>query len=404
MDIIKEGEDWHREINKVVDKYLSEIDEMKNKHLAALIKLENEVKQITSDLKEIILDLKRMLESNDISIISAYYSRNAEFRSLPPKISVSLPRFSPHHIHTDKLYQIFGSLSTLSFTTQEHETTMEASEMMTCPPKNQLLYESKLTATIDTRYELLYSVTCLDDEEIWTCGDDRTMKLYNLQGKLLKTIKTKSGNIPCDITVSRSGDLVYTDRETRTVNIVKNEKIQEVITLKWWIPYFVCSTLYGDLLVTMKTDDGEHSRVVRYSGSTEKQTIQFDDKGQHLYSPYFLKYISENRNLDICVADCGAHAVVVVNHAGKLRFRYTGNPSTNKGLFSPAGITTDCQSQILTLDNKNNCIHILDPDGQFLHYVDNCDLHHPRGLCVNTRGDLFVAECHSSKVKKIKYM
>ncbi|XP_061177565.1 E3 ubiquitin-protein ligase TRIM36-like [Saccostrea echinata] len=401
--VTKQGEDWHREINIIVNKQKSEIEEMKIKHLAALNKQKNEIKQITSDVKQSILDLKKILDSNDVSLTSVYKSRNAEFRSLPPKVNVSLPSFSHKKINTEQLHQMFGSLSALSITTEEHGYTMKTSEAEYCPPVKPLLDEPELITTIHTGYKYLYSVTCLSDEEIWTCGLDKIMKLYNLQGKLLKSIQTKSGNDPCDIAVTRSGDLVYTDPDTRTVNIVKNKQIEEVIRLQGWTPRYICSTSSGDLLVTMVSGD-KQLKVVRYSGSTEKQTIQFDSEGKPLYSSEGLKYISENRNLDICVADHGAKAVVVVNQAGRLRFRYTGPPSTNKRSFVPAGITTDSQSKILTADYVNHCIHILDQDGQFLRYIDNCGLKYPFGLCVDTRDNLFVAECLRGKVKKIRYM
>ncbi|XP_062602296.1 uncharacterized protein LOC134264013 [Saccostrea cucullata] len=379
---------------------------MKSKHLAALSKQEKDIKQITFDIKQSIIDLRKILDTNDVSLSTAYKRRNAEFRSLPPKVSVSLPSFSPHQINTEQLYQMFGSLSALSITTDEHGYTMKTPEAVSCPPFKPLLDEPELITSIDTGYDRLYSVTCLSDEEIWTTGDDNIVKLYNLQGKLLKSMQTKSGNSPRDIAVTRSGDLVYTDPDKRTVNIVKNYQIQEVIRLQGWIPNYVCSTSYGDLLVTMVSDDKEQSKVVRYFDSTEMQTIQFDSEDKPLYSTNSIKYISENRNLDICVADCEAHAVVVVNQAGKLRFRYTGHPSPIMRSFYPYGITTDSQSQILTADQYRNCIHILDQDGQFLRYIryiENCDLNSPSGICVNTRDNFFVAEL-SGNVKKIKYM
>ncbi|XP_062615112.1 uncharacterized protein LOC134276840 [Saccostrea cucullata] len=196
-------------------------------------------------------------------------------------------------------------------------------------------------------------------------------QFYNTNQCLqLRAVKTKSGNCPTNITVSRTGDLIYSDYEDGTVNILNNEmtKIEEVISLQNWKPQGVCSISSGELLITMERDDKTESKVVRYSGFTEKQSIQFDNEGNPLYSSGgFLKSICENRNLDICVADCGARAVVVVNQGGKLRFKYYGQaPAPCSKPLNPKGITTDSQGHIIVSDNENNFVHIIDEDGQFL--------------------------------------
>lgn len=108
------------------------------------------------------------------------------------------------------------------------------------------------------------------------------ISLLNLNGELLKSVQTNSEKRPDGIAVARTGDLIYTDYSDRTVNIVKYILIQTVIKLQEWRPRNLCSTSSGDLLVVM-SDDYKQKKVVRYSGSTEKQIIQFKENGEPLF-------------------------------------------------------------------------------------------------------------------------
>ncbi|XP_062594119.1 tripartite motif-containing protein 2-like [Saccostrea cucullata] len=269
----------------------------------------------------------------------------------------------------------------------------------------KLLEEPKIVTSIDTGFKSLFNLASLSDEEIWTSGNDNAIKLFNMKERfLINSIRTKSGKMPWDIAVTQNGELVYSDINERSLNLAKNSKIKEVIKLKTWEPRDICSTAAGHLLVMLMRIDGRQSKVVRYHGSEEKQSIQFDDDGNSLYSTEGYRYINENRNLDICVTDSGVRVVVVVNQAGKLRYRYMGNdPLLKQNPFDPRGIASDNQSNILIADFNNHCIHLIDQDGQFLRYI-KCGLDSPWGLCADKNGNLFVAQSKKRQVTKIKYL
>ncbi|XP_022304507.2 uncharacterized protein LOC111111682 [Crassostrea virginica] len=406
-ELNKQGEAFHREINTIMQRKQSEIDKMNAKHLTAIEKQEGVINKALHEVKQVIVHLKSLLETSDVSHVSKYKSKNEDLKNLPPKLKISLPNFQPQRIDTEQLLKQFGSLSSISIETVEQGYTVPSPGAESSHPARLLLDVPHLVTDIPTiGYDCLFHVSCLSDEEIWISGNNKFMKLYNLKGQLLNSVLTKSGNNPKDIAVTRSGGLVYADPKDRSINVVSGTKIQTLITLRGWTPLCLCSTSCGDLLVTMRSDDNKQTKVVRYSGSTEKQIIQWDDQGKPLYSsnPYGNnKYLSENRNSDICVADFDAYAVVVVNAVGKLRFRYTGPPSTPRESFRPLGITTDSQGNILISDYNSDRIHIIDQDEHFLRLIHNCGLQVPCGLCVDSRDNLFVAERNTGNVKKIIY-
>eukprot|EP00105_Crassostrea_gigas_P005046 XP_011418495.1 PREDICTED: uncharacterized protein LOC105321743 [Crassostrea gigas] len=403
--ISKQGEQWHREIDIVINKTKTEIYEIKGKHKDILQKHLREVKQVQSLIKQTLLALNEIEKSTEVSSTIQYTSKIREFSKPPLKVQISLPNFISKPISREKLYSLFGQVTPLSTATEENDLSLN---MLNQPYTSvrELLDEPELVATIQTGYTDLRSVICLNEDKILTCTWTNNVKCFNIKGSLLQTIRTKSGENTKDIAVDCDGDVLYSEGVTRSVNKTRIGQTEELIRLQGWNPNQMCVTSTGDLLVTMYSDNYTQSKVVRYSGSTEKQTIQFDGKGKPLYSGNgIIKYITENRNHDICVADLTAGAVVVVNQDGKLRWRYTGHPSVTKnGPFQPFGITTDSQSRILTADHNNHCINILDQNGQFLRCIDNCDVKYPFGICVDNYDNLFVCEFFSGNVKKIQYL
>lgn len=403
--IQKHGEYLRKEIESAVIRLTSHVETSKCGPLGILDKEEDKLKQIISEIEQSIAGLKKILKSNNVSLISAYKSRNAEFRGLlPHSLPDFRPCFTPQKVDREFFFQQFGSLSYSPIKTKRVNKMNAPGAVSSSPLPVKSLIDMPLTIkVIDTWNENsdgLYSVSCLSDDNIWTCGKNPIMRLYNLKGELVNSIITISGKRSLDIAVTRSGDLVYSDFQDRTVNILNDIKIRTMIKFLGWRPCYICSTSYDDLLVVNISDDETKTRIVRYSDSKEKQIIQYNHKGQPLFSSKaYPKYITENMNLDICVSDYYARAVVVVNQAGDLRFTYTG---ATKESFTPFGITTDSQGRILTADCDNGTIHILDKDGHFLRYIDD-NLSNPSGICVDTSDNLFIAESKTGKVKVIQY-
>ena len=384
----EEEEDKIQKIREATKNHISIIDaKIVPKHLNFLNACEKKYHQQRSEIKKHRADMNELQSSDDKKLISLYESKNQEFRRFPEN-------------------NIIPSYEKGSITIENYEKEFSSKLSKIKTP----LGEPKVITNIITDHgqkNTLFDVSCQNDSEFWVCGNDKNIRLYNLKGELLKNIETISGNSPTGISLTRRGDLLYTHLENKTINIVTKDRVEVVVKLHEWKPLNVCSTSgsSGDFLVIMNKP--EQTKVVRYSGSTVKKTIQYDNNHRPLFSVDETddKFICENGNQDICVSDMFANEIVVVSSAGNPRFTYIGSSSPHacKNSFFPIGITTDSQNNILTADRSNHCIHIVDEDGQFLRYIDNCDLNDPWGVCLDSKDNLFVVELSTGHVKKIKY-
>ena len=79
----KQGEALHTEIDTIIQGMKSEIDDMDAQHIAAIDEHEDKISKTSTEMAQIILDLKKLLDTSDVGIVSVYASRIEEFRSLP---------------------------------------------------------------------------------------------------------------------------------------------------------------------------------------------------------------------------------------------------------------------------------------------------------------------------------
>lgn len=177
----------HGEIDNNIKKLEADLDEMNTERLTVLTKKEDEIAHISSEISKNIADLKNLIASNDVSVVSAHISRNAEFRRLIPKLKIFLLRFTSQRINRETIQ--LGSLSVVSNETTEHNFVRDSPDNDSSSSERPTIAVPFVIKEINTTYREsggLRSVSCLNDENIWTCGQDNIMQLYSLQGKLVK--------------------------------------------------------------------------------------------------------------------------------------------------------------------------------------------------------------------------
>uniref|UniRef100_K1PGQ6 3'-phosphate/5'-hydroxy nucleic acid ligase n=1 Tax=Magallana gigas TaxID=29159 RepID=K1PGQ6_MAGGI len=119
-EISKQGEQWHREIDIIINKMKTEIGEIKERHRHILQKHLEEIKQIQSLINKTLLAMSEIKESREVTPTIEYSSKTREFSKLPPKVKVTLPTFISKPIDREKLYSLFGQISPLSTDTEDN--------------------------------------------------------------------------------------------------------------------------------------------------------------------------------------------------------------------------------------------------------------------------------------------
>ncbi|XP_078330466.1 uncharacterized protein LOC144624506 [Crassostrea virginica] len=349
---------------------------------------------------------EKLFNSNKLSEVNEYQSKLNEYQDFPEYVYLELPSLRSNIDQGKELIiKIGGYRATLK---QMSPPTLSADVSRLTTGIGKLMDQFSAIATIPTKCKPLYDVSCVGGTEAWIVGLNAIITRIDIHGTVRDTVNSTCQYGPGGISVTIGRELIYSDYNSRTVNIVRDGKSETLITTPQdWKPWRLSCTRSRDILVHVHKGSGPQTKnnIIRYQVQNQKQEIIKDRQGNPIFKDGFQSLLmSENNNGDVCVSDGNANTVVVVKKTGRVRFRYDGTPARNEKSFDPRGIVTDALSQIIVSDYNNNCLHILDQNGQFLRCVYGCGLEKPRGLSVDSEGKLWVGLFDTGEIKVIKYL
>lgn len=403
-DSLKElGKQWHQMIDKVIDKVGKDMDEIIQSDTKCLQDNTEEIQSALQDVKDSIKANEDLLQDDRFTRLLSYASKNDAFRIIPSRPAIKTAKIVPVNVKEGdiipKLIHFQRSIRT-KLPGYSLNRTGDVSSIST----KSLLPEPELIATVKTNCKQLKGICHNENDRVWIYGTDEILREVDITGTVQNCITAISKNSQKDIAKNKMGEIVFSHLSDECVNIVREGKISKLLDLSGWIPFGVTFNADDDLMVCMRREDYQESKVGIFSQGKLKKEIQFDETGKPLFSASRNNmYIKENANRDICVSDWNACAVIVLKSSGELRFRYTGNLSRSFKQFYPHGIVTDNYCRILVVDRKNDCLHVIDRNGKFLTYI-TCSLQDPYVLSMDPDENVWVGEYDTGCVKVIRYL
>lgn len=397
------GKQWHQMIDKVIDKVGKDMDEIIQSDTKCLQDNTEEIQSALQDVKDSIKANEDILQDDRFTRLLSYASKNDAFRIIPSRPAIKTAKIVPVNVKEGdiipKLIHFQRSIRT-KLPGYSLNRTGDVSSIST----KSLLSEPELIATVKTNCKQLKGICHNEDDRVWVYGTDEILREVDITGTVQNCITAISKNSQKDIAKNKMGEIVFSHLSDECVNIVREGKISKLLDLSGWIPFGVTFNADDNLMVCMRREDYQESKVGIFSQGKLKKEIQFDETGKPLFSASRNNmYIKENANRDICVSDWNACAVIVLKSSGELRFRYTGNLSRSFKQFYPHGIVTDNYCRILVVDRKNDCLHVIDRNGKFLTYI-TCSLQDPYVLSMDPDENVWVGEYDTGCVKVIRYL
>jgi hypothetical protein len=173
------------------------------------------------------------MKSKKVSELNNFQSKVEGYRNMPADTNIKVPSLKIIANEGRQLDVEFEDYKASLTQTTPSSLTEEASHLSL----QKVLDEAKLITTIRSGVIPLWGVVCVGVDEAWVSGKEQSIKRLDKHGSEQDIVTTTCKTWPNDITVTREGDLVYSDYDNRIVNIFRHGKIKKLITTpRGWKP------------------------------------------------------------------------------------------------------------------------------------------------------------------------
>lgn len=279
---------------------------------------------------------------------------------------------------------------------------------------SQPTLDMKVISVFKTRFQNITCI-CTIDETFWVKQfEQKEINLIDTKGAILKTIKFDVVPICVDIMID--GLILVSSYQGKCLLKMKQEQghvVKSMINFTHLKPLGVCVDRHGNVLACMVdsfeydiTPDNRRC-VQRITGDGNIiQTIEQGEDNQQLFT--IPRKVSENPvTQDICVINGVAPDMGylhILDKNGKEKIVYSGCLQT-KLPFDPRSVVCDARGHTIVSDLKNNKVHMLDINGQFLCYLltEFSGFTFPRSLAI-AKGENLVVGFNSGQLCMIRYL
>lgn len=392
--------EWQEEVNNIFARFAKEFHILKEEDLKPLHCHQDQIKMGLQKMHQTMTQNREILKKGKVSQIINYISGLEEFQDLA---LLDLEQSPPTFLY-NSVQETVGQLQLEELSALLVPATY-LPLMNLSPVFSKILLDKVIViATVRTTYHAIRDLACVGLNKVWVnaIGDyeDSALSCYDICGEKLETVTV--GSFCNGLTMDTDGRLLYSEFN----NIMSFEKGEVYVALEmpsgWEAKGIFCSK--SENMIVCVTNEEKDQKVLLYKNRVISKEIQFDENGEKLYTNgEYMLYPQENINGDVCVVDHNSNSVVVSSE-NKLRFRYGGKGDRLQKDLNTNAIVTDQMGHIIVADEANDCLHIIDQNGQFLKCLEIPGLTNPTGLSLDTRGRLWVGSKTNGNIKVTQYM